>query len=172
MFRHGGKLPGCKLSHEPGERVIKGWEGYFKGVKGDLVFFDGGESQFGALAFAVYDSTNGKKLFEDDAEISDEEDSPRLRVFSTKAGFVLKYLRTYYAGCNLHAEGRSCWERIEAKLGLKSDRMPVCTGYDTIAKLVGTDEVESWIAYPVEVTLSPHPVIRAVAGPTKCWPTH
>jgi hypothetical protein len=175
IFRSPGKLPACKLSHGPGERVIEGreWEGYFKGVKGNLVFFDGGESQFGALSFAVYDTTTGKKLFEDDPYVPDSDSSSHLRVFSTKAGVTIKYLRAYYADCNLHSsEGKVCWEKVKAKLGLKSDHMPVCTGYDSIAKLVGTDQVESWIAYAVEVTLSPHPAIKPVAGPIKCWPTH
>ena len=174
ILRSSRKLPECKLSHEPGEQVITGseWEGNFKGVKGNLVFFNGGESQFSALSFAVYDSTTGKKLFEDDVYVSNSDSSSRLRVFSTKAGVTIKYLRPYYADCNLHAEGRACWEKVKAKLGLKSEDIPVCTGYDTIAKLVGTDQVESWIAYPVEVNLSPHPVVRTLAGPTKCWPTH
>jgi hypothetical protein len=47
--------------------------------------------------------------------------------------------------------------------------MPVCTGYDSIAKLIGTDHVESVIAYPVEVSLFPSPIIEIVAGAAKCW---
>jgi hypothetical protein len=175
ILRRRGKLPECKLSHQPGERVIDGseWEGNFKGVKGNLVFFDGGEVQFSALSFAVFDLTTGKKLFEDDAYVSQKAGRPNLRTFSTKAGVTVKYLRAYYTDCNLHSsEKEACWKKVKAKLGLKSEEIPVCTGYDTIAKLVGTDQVESWIAYPVEVNLSPHPVVRTVAGPTKCWPTH
>lgn len=169
ILRRRGKLPECKLSHESDERVIE-WEGYFMGVKGNLVLFAGGEIQFGKLPFAVYDSTTTKKLFEDDADATSRPRPSRLRVISTPAGYVLRYLRVVDADCNLHAEGKACWQRMKAKFDVKSDHMPVCTGYDTIAKLVGTDDVESIIAYPVEVTLSPHPVIRTVAGPSKCWP--
>lgn len=172
ILHSGGKLPECKLSHVPGEQIVK-WDGYFMGVKGNLGFFEGGEVQFSALPFAVFDLTTGKKLFEDDAHVSREAGPPVFRAFSTKAGVTVKYLRAYYTDCNLHSsEKEACWQKVKAKLGLKSDRMPVCTGYDTIAKLVGTDQVESWIAYPVEVTLSPHPAVKPVAGPSKCWPTH
>jgi hypothetical protein len=52
---------------------------------------------------------------------------------------------------------------------LKSDDMPVCTGYEHIAELIGTDDVESVIAYPVEVSLFPRPTMKVVAGPAKCW---
>lgn len=170
--RNPGKLPECKLSHGPGEQVIDGWQGYFAGLKGDLVFFDGGESQFGALSFAVYDSTTGKKLFEDDATQSSRTGPSRLQVMSTNAGVLVKYLRVTEAGCDLYAEGKACWEKVKARLGLKSEQMPVCRGYPFVYTLFGTDPVESMIAYPVEVALSPHPAIRTVAGPSECWPTN
>jgi hypothetical protein len=73
--------------------------------------------------------------------------------------------------CDLHSDGRTCWEKVKAKLDLKTDDMPVCIGYEHISDLFGTDHVESRVAYPVEVTLFPDPVIRTVAGPVRCWPT-
>jgi hypothetical protein len=170
ILRSRDKLPACKRSHEPGERIIKypEWDGFFKGVKDNLVFFDEAEPVDGSYSFVIYDSVTGKRLFEDSAYY--ENDSSRVRVFSTKAGYLLRYLRVANVDCNLHADGRPCWKKVKAKLALKTDKMPVCTGYNGIAKLVGTDNVESRVAYPVEVTLSAHPTIRTVAGPVKCWP--
>jgi hypothetical protein len=172
ILRSQGNLPGCKLSHEPQERVIQPseWGGYFKGLKGNLVFFDAGEmAADGSISFAVYDLTTGKKLFEDDADPSDNDVPSNLQVISTKAGYLLRYRRVDWAGCDLHAEGMACWKKIKAKFGLKS--MPVCRSYSAeLFKAFQTDTFESVIAYPVEVTLSPHPVTRTVAGPSKCWP--
>lgn len=170
MLRSPGKLPACKRSHEPGARIIKfpEWNGFFKGVKGHLVFFDNAEPFDGGYAFVIYDSVTGKRRFEDTAYYQD--DSSRVRVFSTKRGYLLRYLRVTDVDCNLHAGERPCWKKVKAKLALKTDKMPVCTGYDHIAEALGTDKVESRVAYPVEVTLSAHPAIRTVAGPVKCWP--
>jgi hypothetical protein len=170
MLRSRDKLPACKRSHERGERIIKypEWDGFFKGVKDHLVFFDAANPFNGGYSFVIYDSVTGKRLFEDTAYY--EHDSSRVRVFSTKAGYLLRYLRVDNVDCNLHADARPCWKKVIAKHALKTDKMPVCTGYDYIAKLVGTDKVPSRVAYPVEVTLSAHPTIRAVAGPVKCWP--
>src|SRR5262245_34179853 len=36
----GKARPDCKRDNASGEKVIEGWFGYFKGVKGDYVFFD------------------------------------------------------------------------------------------------------------------------------------
>jgi hypothetical protein len=170
MLRSRDTLPACKRSHEPGERIIKypEWDGFFKGVKDHLVFFDDANPFNGGYAFVIYDSVTGRKLFEDSAYY--ENDSSRLRVFSTKAGYVLRYLRVANVDCNLHADEKPCWKKVKAKLALETDKMPVCTDYDHIAEVLGTDKVESRVAYPVEVTLSAHPFIRTVAGPVKCWP--
>jgi hypothetical protein len=172
ILRTQGTLPACKLSHERGERAID-WNGVFKGVKDTLVFLDGGDAFDGALSFAVYDSATGKKLFADWAY---DESTPahlfsRVQVFPTNAGYLLKYLSVAEVDCDLHLDGRTCWEKVKAKLDLKTDHMPVCTGYEHISDLFGTDHVPSRVAYPVEVTLSPHPVVRTVAGPVECWPT-
>jgi hypothetical protein len=91
-------------------------------------------------------------------------------VIATEDGYLLKYLSVAYADCNLYAEGAACWEQIEAKLGLPSAEMPVCTSYEHIAELLGTDDVESEIAYPVEVRLSPRPTVKVVGGAIECWP--
>jgi hypothetical protein len=174
MLRARGELPACKLSREPGEREIEGG-GFLKGVKDNLVFVDADDAFNGALGFEVYDSVTGKQLFSD---WSYDESTPgrlfsRVRVFSTKAGYVLKYVSVAQADCDLHRDGRACWEKIKAKLHLKGDVMPACTGYEHIAemeKAFQTDHFESMVAYPVEVTLSPHPSVKTVAGPVECWP--
>lgn len=84
-------------------------------------------------------------------------------------GYTLRYLRVADAECNVHKQGSACWKKIEAALALKDADRPVCTGYDHIAELVGTDDVESVIAYPVEVSLFPRPTVEVLAGAAKCW---
>jgi hypothetical protein len=172
ILRTPGELPACELSPERGERPID-WNGFLKGVKDDLVFFNGGEAFDGDLAFVIYDSITGKKLFEDLAYNGRESagDFSRMQVIPTTAGYLLKYLRVATADCDLHSDGRACWEKVKAELDLKSDDMPVCTSYERVAEMFGTDYVESRFSYPVEVTLSPAPTIRTVAGPVRCWPT-
>jgi hypothetical protein len=174
MLRTSGPQPACQLSREPGEREIEGG-GFLKGVKDNLVFVDGDDTFNGTLSFAVYDSATGKRLFED---WSYSESTPgrlfsRVRVFSTKAGYLLKYVSVAQAQCDLNRDGKACWEKVKAKLGLKSNDMPVCSGYEHIAEMAkafGTEYFESMVAHAVEVTLSPRPSVESVAGPVKCWP--
>ena len=169
-----GEMPECRVSHEPGERAIEypEWEGYFLGAKGKLVFFTAGDTVNGGRPFAVYDFSNGKKILEDSA-YHERASSPGLvQVVATSAGYLLRYLRVVEADCNLNSEGLNCWNDIKSAYALRSGDMPHCTGYDHIADLVGTDQVNSMIAYAVEVTLSPVPAIQSVAGPVMCWPSH
>ena len=174
MLSVSGEPPACKPSRQSGERVIdvSEWEGYLEGVKDALVFFGPPDDFNGHSPFAVFHSVSGKKLFEDSAYggtvPSSSYRASRLQILSMPDAYVLRYLRVADADCNLHSEGAACWKKIEAELGLQSD-MPACTGYDHIAELVGTDDVESVIAYPVEVTLSPRPTTRVLAGPARCW---
>lgn len=167
------ETPECKSSHEPGESNVRypEWGAYFLGVKGNLAFFDGGDTVNGGLPFAVYDSSSGEKIFEDSYDVH-ASSSSYLKAAPTSAGYLLKYLRVVVTDCNLNSEGAACWNEIKAKYELQSDDMPLCTGYDHIAELVGTDQVESVIAYPVEVTLFSEPSIQSVAGPIRCWASH
>jgi hypothetical protein len=167
--------PKCVRSHVPGERVIEGseWRGYFKGAKRNLVFFNDSDGINGGLPFIVYDARTGQKLFEDSAydpsmRSRKIQDSPfnRLRVSSAQGSqAVLRYLRVVEANCDLHAEKASCWEQVRRKLELKTAQMPSCSGYERIPT-----RWESSVAYPVEVLLFPHPAIKTIAGPVKCWP--
>lgn len=170
-----GKLPEYGSSHGRGERVIEisAWSGYFKGVKGSLVFFDAADSANGALPLANYDSVTGKKIFEDSAYDQTawmKDKRPPfscLRVTPTKLGFLVRYHRVTEAGCVLRSEGRDCWKALEAKLALKNDEMAICREYEDIA-----EQVESMIACPVGVTLSPHPAPMHFPGPLECWPVN
>jgi hypothetical protein len=169
------KATECTQSHAQGEKFIAGpeWRGYFKGVKGNLVFFNDADGTDGGMPFVVYDATTGKKIFEDSAYDSrmwtkKATDSPfnRLRASKAQDGQMsLRYLRVVQADCDLHTEKLSCWEGVRKKLALKSAEMPVCSGYKGIPT-----RWESAIAYPVEVLLFPQPVVKTIAGPVKCWP--
>lgn len=174
ILRNSGETPECKSSHEPGERIIEypEWEDYFMGAKGNLVFLHGSDTVNGGWLFGVYDSSSGKKIFEDSAFHERASSSSLVEVFSTSAGYLLKYFRVVLTDCNLNSEGTACWNEIKAEYALQSDDMPLCTGYDHIADLVGHDQVDSMIAYAVEATLSPLPSIQSVPGTVRCWPSH
>jgi hypothetical protein len=113
-----GRPKRCKLSHDPEEHVIKfpEWSGYFKGVKGSLVFFNASDGENGGMPFAIFDSNTGKKIFEDSAYDSQmwttkPNDSPfnRLRVYKAADGRItLKYLRVVGTDCDLHSEAAAC----------------------------------------------------------------
>jgi len=168
-----GAAPQCTSSHAAGERVIEypEWEGYFAGVKGRLVFFNGSDSFDGGLPIAVYDSLTGTKIFEDSADYR-ASSSSHVDVVSTSEAYVLRYRRVVATSCDLNSEGTPCWNRIRAEHALPGADMPRCTGYERIAEQPGTDRVESVIAYAVEVTLSARPSVQSLAGPVDCWPTH
>lgn len=68
------------------ERIDKtdnGWSGYFKGVRGNYIFFDGDDGYDGGVPFAIYDGTNAQKLFED----SVRGDFQDLRLTQTSIGY-------------------------------------------------------------------------------------
>jgi hypothetical protein len=170
-----GTAPTCTQSDAPAERVIlyAEWSGYFKGTKGNLVFFDAADGTNGGLPFAIYDSKTKTKIFNDSAYDSSMwnkkvADSPfnRLRFSRAPDGQVsLRYLRVVEANCDLHTEKTSCWEQVRRKLELKSGQVPVCSGYKDIPT-----RWESAVAYPVEVSLFPQTIIKIIDGPVKCWP--
>lgn len=121
--------------------------------------------------FAVYDSNTGKKVFEHTAYDSPSwnkkaQNSPfnRLRITRVQDGpLLLKYLRVVEAGCDLRTDAVACWDRVRAKLNLKSTKIPVCTGYQEYSD-------DSIVTYPVPVSLAREPVVTNVDGPVKCWP--
>ena len=168
--------PVCSLNHAQGERIIESreWRGYFKGAKGNLVFFYAADGTDGGMPFVVYDSRSGTKIFEDstfdakwlhpDVEAAGFNE-PQFFVSQQKQVSV-RYLRVVEADCDLHKEGAACWEQVRKKLKLKTTQAPVCTRYKDI-----TSRWVSAIAYPVEVSFSPKPVRNTTSGPVMCWPT-
>ncbi len=166
----------CTKSHVAGERLINpdDWSGYFKGVRGSLVFFDAPDGLNGGLPFAIFEAGTLKKLFEDtayDASMYARKPPPspfnRLRVSSdADQRVVLRYLRVVAVDCDLHREKNACWEQVRRKLGLEDASMPVCSDYERAAGRLWP----SAIAYPVEVSLAPVPRVRHIPGPLKCWP--
>jgi hypothetical protein len=171
--RFRGKRPACTMSQAPGEWRYKDYLG-IRGVKGSLVFFDAGECEWGGCTFAVFDSITGKKIFEDDDAAWLAKDEAPMRFVFTKAGVVVRYTRVSQADCDIHKEGKSCWEKVQAEFHLERYPMPHCEGYSPkdIAELTGdpNESLASSIDYPVEVTLSAHPVIKTLAGRVRCWP--
>lgn len=170
-----GTAPACARTHASGEKIFKWpeWSGYFKGVKGNLVFLNDPDGTDGGMPFTIYDFRTGNKIFRDSAYDSGmwtkkPASSPfnHLRFRGTQDGdFTMTYLRVVEADCDLHTEKSACWERVRKRLELKSVQMPVCTGYEEISS-----RYVSALAYPVEVSLFPQPVTKTIAGPVKCWP--
>src|SRR5262249_35157053 len=171
-----GKAPRCSKSHERGEWVLnpqKEWDGYFMGVKGDLVFLRASDGTDGGMPFAIFDAKTRKKMFGDVffyVGMWNEkfEHSPfnDMRIERTGDGQIaLRYLRVRGTLCDLHEEGGSCWEPTRRHLGIRSTARPVCIAYDDIR-----GRWVSAVAYPVEVSLFPRPVRKNVDGPVRCWP--
>jgi hypothetical protein len=170
-----GTVPACARTHASGERILKSpeWTGYFKGVKGNLVFLDDPDGTDGGMPFTIYDFRTGNKIFRDSAYDSRmwTQKVPRspfnnLRFSGAQTSdLTMTYLRVVEADCDLHTEKSACWEQLKKKLGLKGGQMPICTGYENISS-----RYVSAVAYPVEVSLFPQPVTRTIAGPVKCWP--
>jgi hypothetical protein len=170
-----GTQPACTKSNDQNEKVIKypEWSGYFKGAKGSFVFFNSDDGINGGLPFVIYDSRNGRKLFQDSAYDSSmwkkrANPSPfnRLQVWSANdQQITLRYLRVVEADCDLYMERATCWKQVTKKLELKNPQMPDCSGYEKV-----TGRRESAIAYPVEVSLFPEPTTKTIGGPVRCWP--
>jgi hypothetical protein len=169
----GAAIPPCDRAHAGGETLIEPeWGGYFHGVEGNLVFIDADDGTDGGMPFVVFDFRTRKKIFEDSAYTSrmwraathSPFDEMRVRA-APNEGVLLTYLRVVEADCDLHLEGHACWEKVREKLALKSDRPPVCSGYEKISS-----RWVSAVAYPVEVSLFPQPSTKTIAGPVKCRP--
>ncbi|MBN1566787.1 MAG: hypothetical protein JXA73_03005 [Acidobacteria bacterium] len=121
--------PPCQRDRIPGEISIPkegttGWSGYFKGAKSHFVFFDADDGFNGALAFAIYDAKDGKKLFEDNAV------GALIFTKSSESAIALRYERAYVGSCSIPREGKSCWNKISAEIHMNSSKYPDCAaGY-------------------------------------------
>ena len=167
------------------------WSGYFKGVKGNLVFFDADDGWNGGVGFAVYNAKTVKKIFEDVAlgELT----------FSDASGpdVSIAYTRVVDGGCNLPKDQDACWSSIQKKLSLDAAAAPDCkAGYEKSAQEMAkarcaanpkadpecmdkelplarqqASDASSVISYPVSVVLSPNPAVKPLAGDVRCWPS-
>jgi hypothetical protein len=186
-----GKITRCTKSQDPAEKIVKpdDWAGYFKGVKGNFVFFDADDGMNGGIPFAVYDAESGKKLFEDNAL------GPLAFTTLPDKTVQVNYRRVVSTGCPLPKD-KSCWESAKVKLGLENASAPDCTvGYEKNAMSLAKgycqthikdhasclatelkrrrDELKddpSALSFPVKVILGTSPKIKPVAGELRCWP--
>jgi len=167
-----GMIPPCAWNDASEHGIIHECA-YFLAVKGGLVFINACDGTNGGVPFMAYDSTTGKKIFEDSAFQArylgmKVEDSPfnELRVSSAQGGqLFVQYLRVVATDCDLRLREAPCWERTHRDLGLKDARMPVCSGYENVST-----RWVSAVACPVEVFFFPRPTTKTIAGPVECWP--
>ena len=156
-----GLVSGCTRRHGPGEKLFKDWDGYFGGVKGDLVFLYDADGDNGGLGFTAFDSKTRAKVFRGSASGDRFKELDFVHVSDTQ--MTLRYLRIVSGDCSLPNDGSACWSKFKEQLGLALAPMPKCDYH-------GEDVRDfSVVAYPVEVSLFPKPSIRALANPDKCW---
>jgi hypothetical protein len=122
----GGAKPACQRANVAAEKIVdpSAWEGYFKGVKGDYVFFDASDGVNGALGFAIIGAADARKILEDTA----------LGAFDSLAlagsTMTMRYKRSVAGDCSVPHDGASCWSKIVAATGLPERPMPDCAaGY-------------------------------------------
>ena len=194
-------LPACSRLRDQGEKVVDpdDWSGYFKGVKGDLVFFDADDGVNGGVGFAIYDAKSGKKIFDDvasgDLQFSDAQKVARKD--APKQELTIRYIRVVDGGCAIPKEPEVCWDKIKTKLGLENVSAPDCkSGYENSAQKLAqgrcqaqskddaecfskeislarqqTADATSIIAYPVEIKLVNKATVKPVPGDLRCWPS-
>ncbi len=121
-----GARPVCQRKNVAGEKVVspKDWTGYFKGVKGDYLFFDADDGVNGGLGFAVVAAGTAKKLFDDSAV-------GNLKSVTLAGGaLTVRYARSYSGDCSVPHDGAACWSKIAAAIGQTSAKPPDCAaGY-------------------------------------------
>jgi hypothetical protein len=162
-----GHIPKCTRDHQPNERVFKDWDGYFAGVKRNLLFLNASDGNGGGLPFAAFDPKTGTKVFEDSVMLRKGGERYIGFVQTSDSQITLRYTRVVIADCSIPARGAVCWAKLKEKAGLKNAPMPKCSDYP--GREAG--KAESVIGYPVEVSLFPKPSIRALGNPVKCWPS-
>jgi hypothetical protein len=150
----------CHRENVKSEMVVdaKQWSGYFKGVKGDFVFFDADDGTNNAMGFAVFSGLDGTRIFEDvSAGMRAIELTHAASAASDTASVKLSYRRTYQASCSLRADEKNCWEKIRDATGLADVAPPDCA-----AAYKGVEAGDpSVIGYSVEVVLDlRHTVLR------------
>ena len=183
----------CSRLREPGEKTINpdDWTGYFKGVKGNLVFFDADDGVNGGMGFAVFDSKTGTKLWDDVALGS--LDFPN----GAEKTVTIRYTRIVDGGCIMPKDPATCWRQISTRFALANGAAPDCVaGYEKSAQDMAkgrcqaqnnssdqcfakeitqarkqANEAPSVVSYAVEVVLGPEPIVKPVGGNIGCWPS-
>jgi hypothetical protein len=155
-----------------GETIVSAddWTGYFKGVKGDYVFFDAQDGWNDGMGFAVF-TPDAKKIFEDTAK-------KWTAIEATPSGLVLHYERVWEAPCSLQAGETACWQRIRHDTGLSGASPPDCRAEyvreqkrtPKFARQVLSDP--TIIDYDVRATIDPkgHKVVPASGKALRCRP--
>lgn len=189
----GGRRPPCQRDNLPTEKVVKqdDWFGYFKGVKGDFVFFDAADISRAGLEFAVF-TADAEKLFEDSAQGD-------LKSATVKGGtLAVSYTRGFAGECSVPRDGAKCWEQIAAAAGIDKAAEPDCAatyakfdhlaakGYceqthdkspDCVAAHLKEMDAQHWDANPSVVSFrvqtvlgAGKPMIKVLSGALSCWP--
>jgi hypothetical protein len=167
----GERIPACRTSHTPKEKLLaKGWWGFI-GIKGSLLFLGAADGDNGGMPFRVLDWKTEEDIFSDSIALP----YYKLRDFDfvrTSSGeLLLRYSRVVAGDCSIPKDGLTCWNKLRRKFRLISVTPPTCTGYENEVP-VPIDEVQtpSVIMYSVEVNLSARPSRHAIIGPVRCSP--
>jgi len=167
--------PPCEENPTEGEKIInwRNWSGWFKGAKGDYLFFEDDDGRNGGLGFAIFNPA-GKKIFEDSTGGDDIGTAIYVDQLDQRK-IVLYYRRVYLAPCSLFADEKACWEQIAQQTGL-SEPIPDCkTAYEEeqrttpgYAKAIKT--LRSIIDYNVEVVIEPsNSKMSPLSAGKSCW---
>jgi hypothetical protein len=109
-----GQNPVCQRKQLAANELVilpKVWSGYFKGVSGNNVFFDGVDMFNGGRPFVI--------LTPDAKRISDDVAGPFTSVSSIPGGLKMRYARVYTSHCSLAgAHADECWGIISKETGL------------------------------------------------------
>jgi hypothetical protein len=160
-----GQVPACTRRHGPGEELFpQDWDQYFGGVKRDLVFLFAADGTDEGLGFRAFDSRTRAKVFEDSVSLLHQEiDFAQ----ASDNQITLRYLRVVSGDCSVPKDGSACWSKFREKLGLKLAPMPKCRDYE--GEEAG--KAPSVVYYPVQVSLFPKPLMKALDDPITCWPS-
>jgi hypothetical protein len=167
-----GEAPKCErdIAHEVNIDP-ETWSGYFKGVRGDFVFFDGEDGLNGGMPFAVFSGKTGRKLFSDT-----RKGDAYAAIEDADGALTLRYRRVWLAPCSMMADAKGCWKRIVATTSLGETAPPDCTAaykkeMERSPKFASdVHALPSVISFEVEarhaggkLTIAPRP------GPIECW---
>jgi hypothetical protein len=126
-----GHSPGCTRTHGPGEKVFKDWDGYFGGVKRDLVFLYASDGTDGGLPFTAFDSKTQAKIYRDSVSLPDSHGELYDLDFvqASDKQITLRYLRVVSGTCSVPKDGSACWTKFKKQTGLRLAPMPKCSDY-------------------------------------------